>query len=207
MMSDYKHIFICGQTGSGKTYLSNYLANQYDDLLFFNSQHYKLKGDYLNLNGQSDEKVLISALEKKYRINYLPAENIEIARKELNYLVELLKNSERKRRKLVIIDEVADYAPQSMLKESAVYFLARRGRGHNLKCVFISQTPADVAKSITKQCEHHIIFKFNFYDEAYFTRFKIPSKEINDLLNKNKAYSFIYLSGNKFDLHSPIDKI
>lgn len=213
MLTDDKHIFISGQTGSGKTYFSEYLMNIYKgSVLFFNSQRHlskssQTKTNFISITGQTDTKIIKKAIDKNFKINYLPSENRETAKKELDYIIDFLFHLKLSKRLLIVIDEIADYAPQSLgLKENSPSFLARRGRSYNLKMVGITQTPADVSKSITKQCGYHIIFLLNFYEEAYFSNFKINSKEMAERIKNNGKYSFAYFGADiDYTIHKAIE--
>jgi len=203
MLDENKHIFIAGQTRSGKTFFAIKLMKEYQGgVIFINSQDEKVGGDFIRASMNTPIQDIIEMLSTDKKINYIVSDDIETANKEVDYLIYELTG--RFKKKIIFcIDEIADYAPLHESK-SKTLSLARRGLGKNMQAIFICQTPADVSKTITKQCDIHVFFVFNFYDDAYFNRFKIDSELIKRTLQNCPKHSFIVMKGDGMKLYHPI---
>lgn len=203
MFYNEKHIFISGQTGSGKTFWSmRFMENFHGAVLFINSQHERGLHDFFEADREVSVELIVRALHKGYKIDYKVSEQIEVANMELDLLISNIMVSNWGQNLLFVIDEIADYAPLAESASKSLY-LARRGRGKGIQAVFITQTPADVSKTITKQCGLHIFFRYNFYDEAYFDRFKFDSDRIKTYLNEAPKHSYMVLDGDGLKTFSP----
>ena len=201
-----KHIFVSGQTGSGKTYWAmRFMEGFHGGVLFINSQHERGLHTFYETDREVSMELIIKALVRGYKLDYRPSEQIEIANMEVDLLIDNVMSSNWGHNLLFVIDEIADYAPLNETASKTLY-LARRGRGKGIQAVFITQTPADVSKTITKQCGIHVFFKYNFYDEAYFERFKFDSDRIKKYLNEAPKHSYIVLDSDGIKTYPPCKK-
>lgn len=206
MLYTNKHIFISGQTQSGKTYFAIKLIADYNGgAIFINSQKVDVRGDFITMDKDSSELEIIKALREGKKINYLVSENLTIARREVDALINLITSAGFSKRVIFAIDEIVDYAPLNASEDDTKsLYLARRGLGRGVQAVFIAQTPADASKTITKQCQIHIFFLYNFYDEKYFERFKIETGDIKLALQNNPLYSFVILDSKGWSIYESI---
>ena len=193
------HIFISGITQSGKTYFSIHLAKKWEGpVLYFNSNDVNITG-LTKANKRSQIEVMQMALNKDRKINYIPDPEPEKAKKEIKTIVNSLLAGQdfskgKKNDLLVVCDEVHEF-------DSEVSFIAKRGLGRGIKGCFISQTPADVSKSIVKQCSYHVIFRFNVYDSKYLQSYSIPADELDKKHEQGGKYSFCVFDNQ--DLYGP----
>ena len=200
-----EHIIIAGKTQSGKTSLAIKIMKEYQGgVIFINSQHIKTGGDFVSASMYTPIQDIIDMLNKDKKIDYhIKIDDIVTANKEVDYLINKIMSYKFSNRIIFCIDEAPDYALLNDTK-SKTLVLARKGLGRNVKGIFICQTPADISKTVTKQCDIHVFFRFNFYDDKYFDRFSIDNELIKETLETNPKYSFIVMNDVGLKLYHPI---
>jgi len=227
-----KHIFICGETGSGKTTIAEWLYKNCEGIaIFFNTQlEYRIEQDSDALvssmsgfrdawNAEEKSGFLDPPTHKRkyHKICFNPDDDIDVARQQLDDLVDTLFsiglkiNKDAKKPQIwvrLFIDEIHEYSEKGK-EDKTVDRLWRRGRRYGIVAIGISQRPADVSHGILSQCPTHIIFKVNRYESPYFQRYKIPvffddeNNETNRWLHKK--YHFAVFTGDNLEKYPPVD--
>lgn len=184
-----KHASIVGRTGTGKSYLAKKLHKKCS-----NPSFYIHSGDELNVYG-SRANSRTNLLNCDQKVNFETSIDFETSNKEIEGIYRFLKKYVPKKiTKYIFIEESHLYAPEKKGK-TALDTIVRRGRKFNVKAFIISQSPADIKKSILKQCTEHIIFDLGEYETKYFQKYRLPYEEIKQRLN-NCEHCFVLYRNN-----------
>ena len=125
---------------------------------------------------------------------YVPAWNDRQGRAEVALLVaEVFEAAKRAgaqagragRAWLVICDEAQVYAPEGGAP-GGLHYIARQGLRWGVQGVFVSQRPADIAKSVLSQAVRHYIYEPGEFGAPYFERYGIPGEEVRRLLSDGR---------------------
>lgn len=192
------HILVTGVTQSGKTtWAKKYIKGWHGPALFVNTQGENVPG--LKADKKDSLQAVKNALQQSQLINYLPSEVDKQAIKEIEVLLLEIKDvATAKKPLLVVVDESYVYAPQGA-GYSPIYRIARRGLGHNVHGLFITQRPQDLSKIVVSQCNYHIIFDSNF-SGPYFRQYGLPGDDIAARL-QGKKYNYVIWDGKS--IHGP----
>ena len=203
---DGPHTDIVGTTGSGKSSLAKYLYRECPGI-----------GIYINTGAESDVSGYtvdiangdawdISLIHEHDRINLIPTGDPETDVELLNVIQNDLfavgsEIEHDKGRFFVFVDEAHEYAPLSAEGDNPVVRMAKRGRRHNVRLYPISQAPADLSKSVVRECNYHVIFAIGTYSENYFKRYGMPADEIRTAIGHKDEHKFVVYDD--FELHGP----
>ena len=196
-----KHVLVIGTTGSGKTYFAAKFAEKYYDcFLFVNSSIEEEVTKICQVSTTTPDEVF-QALEEGYRkIEYLPPENIELAKVHLEdirrRLFEIGRAMNLKEGEFwitVLIDELQDYAEK--MKISDVNNMFRRGRHNRVRVWGITLMPQDVHRTALAQTENQVIFIGGNFQMIYFTTHKIPYAKFEPWLKQEHHYVILNQKG------------
>ena len=196
-----KHVLVIGTTGSGKTYFAAlFAAKYYDCYLFVNSSMEEVVNDLTQVTTSSPEEVF-EALEDGYRkIEYLPPEDIDLAKAHLEEIRRRFFEIGRKSGLgegefwiTVLIDEIHEYAEKMKISDVNNFF--RRGRHNRVRVWGITLAPQDIHRTVLAQTENQIIFISGNFQEQYFTNHHIPYKEMLPCLRKEHHYIILNQKG------------
>lgn len=189
MLINFKngHSTVIGITRSGKTYATKKsLENVKESVLFFNTQLEDIPNNFIKVSGKDNIKVVINALGKGKKINYLPSLDSEVRTKELKLIIDYLYKRGTSNKIYLVVDEVHLYEKEGL---KALIQVATTGIRYNIFGVWISQRPANIDNTLMTQSNQFILFKTNMESE-YFKRYGIPAEEINKRLQKGGQYSY-----------------
>ena len=191
-----KHLSIIGRTNTGKTTVAKKLHDNTDLYsVFFNTQDEEVKG-------YRTTKWDVSYLDKNKKINFIPHHNNDIARIQLNEIVQDLRgitetigDRSRTPRYVVFVDESHEIAPNNVTG-TALHFLFKRGHRYGITGVSITQRPAELDLGIVSQAALHVIFDVNDFESQYFKKKNIPIERVkNQLID---THNFTIYDNRKF---------
>lgn len=177
-----KHLSILGRTNTGKTTVSKKLHDNTSLIsIFFNTQDEELKG-------YRTTKWNVDCLKDHKKINFIPHHSNDIARIQLNEIVQDLRkitesigDRSRKTRFVVFVDESHEIAPNNVTG-TPLHFIFKRGHRYGITGVSITQRPAELDLGIVSQAALHVIFDVNDFESQYFKKKNIPIEKVKDKL-------------------------
>lgn len=180
------HSTVIGITRSGKTYATKKsLENVKEGVLFFNTQLEEMPKKFITCNSESITSIMMQALKRGMKINYL-ADTEEVFREsEIVHLVKKLYQANIKK-VYFVVDEVHLYNNLA-LKE--LIKVATTGLRFGIYGIWISQRPANIDNTLMTQSNQFIIFDTNM-ESGYFKRYGIPADEIKERIGKGGKYSY-----------------
>jgi DNA helicase HerA-like ATPase len=189
-----KHTTVVGMTQSGKTTAVHRSAERMNQgVLFFNTQQIEVSNKWVDADGADDEKVLIKALRKGEKINFLPSRDNRW--KQLKTIIRLLYDaSERSLMDIYIVVDEIHLADKESLKSCIE--LATTGIRWGLHGIFISQRPALVDNTIMNQSMQFIFLKTTL-EKRYMEGYGLPYEEIRAGLEAGGQYAYMV-----YDFHS-----
>jgi DNA helicase HerA-like ATPase len=189
-----KHTTVVGMTQSGKTTAVHRSAERMSQgVLFFNTQQIEVSNKWVDADGSDDEKVLIKALRKGEKINFLPSRDNRW--KQLKAIIRLLYDaSERSLMDIYIVVDEIHLADKEALKSCIE--LATTGIRWGLHGIFISQRPALVDNTIMNQSMQFIFLKTTL-EKRYMEGYGLPYEHIKSGLESGGQYSYMV-----YDFHS-----
>ena len=196
-----KHVLVIGTTGSGKTYFAARFAwKYYKCFLFVNSSIEEEVTRVCQITCFNDDEVF-EALEEGYRrIEYIPPENQELAKMQLESIRRRLFEIGRAMNLpegefwiTVLIDELQDYAEKMKISDINNFF--RRGRHNRVRVWGITLMPQDVHRTALAQTENQVIFISGNFQEQYFANHKIPYKTYEPWLRNEHHYVILNQKG------------
>jgi hypothetical protein len=183
------HTTVVGMTQSGKTTAVQRSAEALKKgVLFFNTQQIQVSGKWVECTGKDDPVMLVKALRKGEKINFLP--DRETRWKQLTNLIKyLFYESDHKQVLdiLIIVDEV-HLADKNALK--SIVELATTGIRWGLCGVFISQRPALIDNSIMNQSMQFVFLKTTL-EKRYLENYGIPYEDIKSGLELGGQYAYM----------------
>ncbi len=200
-----KHEFIGGITRSGKTYYAlKKIEREKEKALIIDIKAEVRKGKILT--DANNLKELIYSIKNYKVVTFYPTNDIEIAKTQIDLILDTLIKLKTQINLNVYIDEIQDFIPQNT-QNSAIYRVARRGlqstnKGIQLK--LIGQSPSDIDKRALKQVEKITLFRLNDWSYKYLQSKGLPHDEIKDMLTKAKEYSRVEIENGKVNLFGPV---
>lgn len=189
-----EHATVIGLTQHGKTYGTIKTLEQMNTpILFFNTNHTPVNGKgWVDVDGANSIDQILYALEKGYKLNVLPSEDIIKAGKQLKGIVDAVYNLGRGVLKFTfVIDEVhLFWMVKSAEGKTANLRLATTALGRGINCIWLSQRPAMVDNTLYTQSTKHIIFALGLNDMSYLKANGFPIDEIVKR-TKNEKYNFV----------------
>lgn len=205
-----RHVLVIGTTGSGKTYFAARFADKYVDcFIFVNSSFEEEVSKVCQISCTNPEEVF-EALERGCRkIEYLPPEDVEVAKAHLTqirlYIFEVgrrMNLAEGSFWMTIFIDELQDYAEKMKISDVNNFF--RRGRHNRVRVWGITLMPQDVHRTALAQTENQVIFISGNFQEQYFANHHIPYKTFEPWLKKEYHYVILNQKGELCEC-SPIE--
>jgi DNA helicase HerA-like ATPase len=189
-----KHTTVVGMTQSGKTTAVMRSAEKMKEgVLFFNTQQIEVSNVWVNADGTDDERVLIKALRKGEKINFLP--NRGTRWKQLRAIIALLyEATERSLLNVYVIMDEIHLAEKDALK--AAIEVATTGIRWGIHAVFISQRPALIDNTIMNQSMQFVFLKTTL-EKRYLENYGLPYESIRAGLEKGGKYAYMV-----YDFHS-----
>lgn len=199
---DNEHITVIGLTQHGKTFATiKTLENTNEAILFFNSQHTTVGKGWVEATGANSVEQIIFALQKGYKVNYLPNdESPEKMGAQLHAITLALYKEGRMNVRLAIDEVHLFWMGKNNKGKEALIRLATTGLGRGFKCIFLSQRPAKVDNTLYTQSTRHIIFALGKMDESYLKTNGFPVEEI---VNKTGNEKYRYVEFNQKAVFGP----
>lgn len=200
------HVFICGVTRSGKTYFSaKALSSAPAPVIFFNLQDEELPKNFFKIHSskmQSSTEV-IDYLKNGLKVDLrLPLEPIRANAIIGNLVAKLMGAGFTERNPVyVVFDEahlLSHYGKQKAIEA------ATRGLKRGIRCIFITQRPANCNKTLYTQSIEHYLFKMGRAEKEYLKNKGIDYKTMEDMWVKNGKYSYVEFDGINLIGHKPI---
>lgn len=188
------HTTVVGMTQSGKTTAVMRSAEKVKQgVIFFNTQQIEVSSVWVDASGADDERVLIKALRKGEKINFIP--NRATRWKQLRAIIALLyEASERSKMDIYILMDEIHLADKEALK--AAIEVATTGIRWGLHAVFISQRPALIDNTIMNQSMQFVFLKTTL-EKRYLENYGLPYEAIRAGLEKGGQYAYMV-----YDFHS-----
>lgn len=200
---DAYHIFVCGRTRTGKTSWAIQEAvrrhkDERQGVLFFNTDEMELAYGIKAWKVFTPRAIIEAVLNGEF-VNYVPAANLVVAYCEACVLTGMIMGLPKSKQvaMTLIWDEAQELAPEHK-PDSPLISLARRGAKRGISCIFTSQRPANVAKSVISQCAKHVIFKLA-WEGAYFSAHGLPRNEILARLERATDHGYVIYDGAKLE--------
>jgi hypothetical protein len=188
-----EHTTVIGLTQHGKTYGTIKTLEKIDKpILFFNTQHTPVNSkEWVEAGGGNSSDQLIYALEKGYKVNFLPSEKgLDHMSRQLAWITDQLYILGRLDFYFAI-DEVHLFKlAKDKSGHNSLIRLATTGLGRGFKCIFLSQRGASVDNTLYTQSTKHIMFSLGKADYKYIKELGFPSEEIEGKLQGEK-YIFV----------------
>ena len=195
-----KHLSILGRTNTGKTTIAKKLHDNTDKIsIFFNTQDEEIKG-------YKATKWNVKLLKEHDKINFIPHHSNDIARVQLNEIVQDLRqitesigDRSRTTRFVVFVDESHEIAPNNV-HGTPLHFIFKRGHRYGITGISITQRPAELDLGIVSQADLHVIFDVNDFESQYFKKKNIPIEKVkshlvdshNFTIYDNRRFTGIY---------------
>lgn len=182
------HTSVVGMTQSGKTTAVQKSAESIKEgVLFFNTQQIEVSGKWIEVTGKDDPKMLMKALRKGGKINFVPTR--ETRWKQLRNLIKyFFQESERSQLDIYIIVDEIHLADKEAL--AACVELATTGIRWGLHAVFISQRPALIDNTIMNQSMQFVFLKTTL-EKQYLERYGLPYEAIKAGLDAGGQYAYM----------------
>ena len=206
------HLTIMGGSGGGKRYfaswcMENLAVTPY--VLFFNTSNELDVENNCDITVRNyDELEDFIMTHKKGKINYIVSKKIDIILEQIEEVETLLFAIGDKINKksitqwiTVFFDEVHLFAPKGA-KYSSVDNFFTRGRRAGIVAIGISQRPALVSQTVLTQSYYYVYFRFNVYEDAYFSRYGIKMEEFKEWLDQ--PHNFIWVGQNGINKVKPV---
>jgi hypothetical protein len=191
MESPDHHEAIFGLTRSGKTWHVCARADNWPGpVLYVNLQDQVLEVGAWTRAGMHDSLPLM-VKSRRARINYVPNEDLRIARREVAALVNFLMRQGHVWPVpiLVILDEADEFSPEGQLWTPGIRLAARGGK-HNVWVWLATQFPAQLSKKAVRNCFRCVYFPSPGL-AAYLNEKKLPGDQIEARLLEAPKYSFV----------------
>lgn len=163
-----QHNIAIGTTRTGKTTaVIKELERVLCPVLFFNLQEFPTR--FIKADSSNDIKDIELVLASGGKIDYIPSMEIKKAKKELEVLIfEFMSCGyfTEKKPLILAIDEVHEMAREGK-ENSGVVSCATRGISKGVHCVFITQRPQLMDKTLLSQSTKHVIFRVEPSDLVY----------------------------------------
>lgn len=187
------HNTVVGMTRSGKTYAVRKSAEKVKQgVFFFNVQQEEVGAPWITATGQDDASVIIKALRRGAKINFLPDRGRRW--QQLRGIVRLLyQETEKSRLDVYVIFDEIHLADKEALK--AAIEVATTGLRWGIKAIFISQRPALIDNTLMNQSTKFVFFKTTL-EKRYLENYGLPYEQISQGLNTGGQYSYM-----EFDFH------
>ena len=175
---DYKQLDIIGGKGSGKTNLAAAKANEMTDFIFIdtlgvlhpkneyrsaripNTSYY---GTPKNNNGDSVDMFFYAqsktTIKRRHVIDFSEFITLEERQDAINRIsLWILRESKRGNVYPLIVDEIADYAPEGKEPPEALHRLVKNGRNYGIyPVVLITQRPQSTSKQLLDLADCYVI--------------------------------------------------
>lgn len=187
-----EHATVLGLTQHGKTYATvKTLERTEGAVLFFNSQHSKVGGGWVEATGANSVSQIIYALQKGYKVNFLPADDsIEKMSIQLGAITNEIYKLGRFDFTFAIDEVHLFWMTKKQEGKNALLRLATTGLGRGFKCIFLSQRPAKVDNTLYTQSTKHIVFALGVNDYSYLKTNGFPTEELASKVGGEK-YKFV----------------
>lgn len=192
-MSDYidfgkGHTTVVGTTQMGKTYAVHRSVEQLSNgILFFNVQQIEVSNKFLDADGSDDSEVIIAALRKGKKINFIP--DRENRWKQLKAIVKVLyRAAERQPLDIYIIVDECHLADRDAL--AACREIATTGIRWGIKAIYISQRPALMDNTLMTQSMRFVFFRTGMEDK-YLDGHGFPAAQINERIKAGGQYAYV----------------
>lgn len=190
------HVFVCGLTRSGKSYfVHRALLELSGAALYINIQGEKVPRGYVTVKSTAiDSGELIELLSHGCKVNLVldPARGYKVT---AGYILEALMLSGRwseSKPIYVALDECHLLKGQSL---DGAITAATAGLKKGVRCVFISQRPANVNKTIYTQSLEHYLFFLPVSEESYMKSKGIDYEFCKAAWQQYGKYSYCYYDG------------
>jgi hypothetical protein len=186
-----EHTTVLGLTRHGKTFaVMHSIKDLKEGVFFFNVQNEKTPPNFSKANGNNSWEQIKELLREGKKINYIPSDDLELASKELGYIVNNLYESGHMNVRMVI-DECHLFSKVTKDKSAlkACIRLATTGLRRGYKAIYLTQRPAMIDNTLYTQSTKHILFALGKADYAYLKQQGFPVEEIYNL-TKNEKYKF-----------------
>lgn len=192
-----RNVFVAGITRGGKTVTMNELHAEFNGLsVFWNPEEEDNVVGYM-INDITDVISAIKQFGWSVTLDYRPVSRDKSdLRKEMKqvqkFLFDLANKTGRKYPILLSVDECHEVAEQGK-GSGGLHTLVKKGLKRQIKVNAGSQDPAQVSKTIVRQCDYNLwCGGFNPYYEPYFNQYKLPVDKIKgqsqgDVLVMEKA--------------------
>ena len=208
-----KTIGILGQKGTGKTYLTRQIAEAIpkDVILFDTIGVVKAKGCKMyEVDIQQPEKqaVLFSQITLKTHHN-IGVDLSRLTKDEIVEFTNLYLSITEMKNKYIIIDEMADYAPQIGESSKELERLVRHGRNFGNTFIFNTQRPAYLTKNVLNLIDVVVFFRLVWKRDIDVVKDILNNlgqrnitTEINEITNMGVGECKVY----KFGINSKEEK-
>lgn len=199
------HIFICGITRSGKsTFAQAAMAEKKCGVLYLNIQGEALQGSFLRAYSNLVEfETVLELLRAGAKIDLVLRDTRKAYTITAGYIIDRLMDSEfsEDRPVYVVIDECHLLKGYSLEMARAV---STAGLKKGVRCVWVSQRPALVDKTIVTQASEHYMFQIPQYDFAYLKSKGIDADACAEIWGGNLTRRYAYFNGFELRGYAPI---
>lgn len=196
------HRLVSGMTGSGKSFYVWALAGIHPGpVIYWNPLAQKPEtGAWIRADCRNSATQIIDAAAFRLRpVCYTPSATERQARRELEILCDELMSRTHNPPLLLIIDEADEHCRDGDL-DSPIRRIAKRGRNQGLELVAVTQFPADIAKSVVRNCRYRVLFRVEDAG-SYYKAHHMPVDDIDRLLTAGGEHAYVtYIDG---DLKGP----
>jgi len=210
-----RHAIFVGTTSSGKTWGATDLYITLRGINIFINSNYEPRVERHSTVVCETPTQVARALEMKIRhICFNPHEDAEIAKRQVIEIKKLLfclgKEINTAGKRLIwchlYIDELHEFSSKidPCIEINNIF---RKGLRHGVACIGISQSPADVAHIILKNCESHVIYKHTGYEEPYFKKYRFDMEPYEDWIKRDFHYVVYSVSNDAYTECRPVPKL
>lgn len=205
LTNNNNHVFVCGLTRSGKSYfIHKALLELKGAALYMNIQGEKVPRGYLAVRSKDiDTSGLIELLSRGYKVNLIldPMRGYKVT---AGYILGALMESgvwSENKPIYVALDECHLLKAQSL--EGAI-MAATAGLKKGVRCIFISQRPAVVNKTLYTQSLEHYIFRLPVAEAGYMQNKGIDYSYCQAEWQKYGEYSYCFYNGYVLEGRRPV---
>jgi hypothetical protein len=181
------HTTVIGLTRSGKTVaVKESLKGLSCGALFFNTQLETMPNGFIRADGTSTMGKIKAAIEKGYKVNFVPSTDLMVQQKQLECIIQCLYDG-RSREMVLVVDEVHLFNDRDIKRQ--LIRVATTGLRFGIHGVWISQRPAKIENTLMTQSNKFVMFQLNM-EFQYLKGHHIPGEEVAAILKKAGKYAY-----------------